>query len=1144
VTDRIAERGLLSSCIVMGAVLLSACVSDSTETLVAQSESLNNDQLAEAFINPPQSARPRVWWHWMNGNVTQEGIAKDLEWMSSVGIGGLQNFDANLATPQIVDQRLVYMEPDWQAAFRFAGTQAESLGLELAIAASPGWSETGGPWVPNADGLKKLVWSAITVDGGQPVSEVLPHPPMVTGPFQNIGKQPGISELMGAGDTFRPESETLTPQYYADVRVLAFPATAVTALPEPTYTLSSGQTGDWSAISDGDLTTTASLSRQGLDAPLELYIDYDVPQTVRSARVFMPGASAMFLGALVKPVLEVSEDRIAWRAITDLAVMPVQTTHNFAPITARHFRVVFRPGDFGAAVSSIGRASEGVAMSGPSAGFRGVGSAPLNIAELVLSADVKIDQFEAKAGFEIEKDYYHLGGVDDAVVGVNPDAVIDLSDRVSADGVLDWTPPPGRWTILRLGYSLLGTTNHPATPEATGLEVDKYDGAAVRRYLEHYLDLYADTLGSPLAEQDFLDAILTDSIEVGAANWTPAMIEQFKALRGYDPTPWLPALTGVVMGDREQSDAFLYDFRRTLADLLSREHYGTVAEVAHEHGLLVYGEALENGRPSLGDDLTMRSYADIPMSAMWTHSREAGPNFAHVNDMKGAASVAHIYGRRYVAAESMTSAMAPWDHVPSYLKRIIDLEFVNGVNRPVIHTSVHQPVDDKVPGLSLFIFGQYFNRHDTWAPLARPWVDYLSRSSLMLQQGRNVADVAYFYGEDAPPAALYQDADVPDAPTHYAWNFMSADAIIDQLSVDAAGSLVTPGGARYRVLYLGGTSEVMTMPVLRRLAELVRAGATVVGAQPVRTPSLADDAQAFADLAAALWGGDTGLGRVVASQDIESALFELGVTPAIQLANGETSPLAFVEREWPEGRLFYLSNPTAETLSLQVRLRVEGQKPELWDPVSGAMRALSYDIAEGGTDISLNLASDDAVFVVFREATEQLSYEVPAPVMSPPVVIETPWSVSFQEGRRGPDTLSMTALSPWQDSDDPALKYFSGIADYSNTFATPDDWQADQPLWLDLGEAYDVAEVWVNERRVGGLWRAPWRIDVGAFVQLGANSLTIRIANRWVNRLVGDAQEGADVGTFTTLPTYRPDATLRPSGLLGPVSISVELNQN
>ncbi len=383
--------------------------------------------------------------------------------------------------------------------------------------------------------------------------------------------------------------------------------------------------------------------------------------------------------------------------------------------------------------------------------------------------------------------------------------------------------PPGRWQVLRLGWSLLGTTNHPATPEATGLEVDKYDGPAVRRYLEHYLGMYADALDAPVAQQDMLDAILTDSIEVGAANWTPLMVEQFTRLRGYDPTPWLPALTGTIIGSRLASDRFLYDYRRTLADLIATEHYGTVAEVAHENGLIVYGEALENGRPSLGDDLSMRAFADIPMAAMWTHSRESGPNPAHVYDIRGAASVANLYGRDFVAAESMTSAMQPWDHVPSYLKRIIDLEFVNGINRPVIHTSVHQPEDDVVPGLSLFIFGQYFNRHESWAPLARPWVDYLSRTSYLLQQGRNVADVAYFYGEDAPPAALYQFGPAPAVPTSYAWDFLNSDSVGTILSVED-GEVVSTGGARYRAIYLGGTSHMMTLPVLEQLAGLVRAG--------------------------------------------------------------------------------------------------------------------------------------------------------------------------------------------------------------------------------------------------------------------------------------------------------------------------------
>ncbi|MEZ5744598.1 MAG: glycosyl hydrolase [Sphingomonadaceae bacterium] len=1121
-------------------ISLSACATpqaaNQTTPLARSSAATDTDRLSKDFADPPRSARPRAWWHWMNGNVTKDGIAKDLEWMHWVGLGGFQNFDANLATPQVVDKRLVYMEPDWKDAFRFAGQKAEELGLEMAIAASPGWSETGGPWVPPQDGLKKLVWSETVIEGGQPFTGTLVAPPNVTGPFLNIPKQPSLSELMGGGEIFRPQEDKSVPKYYADARVIAFPATATTSLATPRLSLSSGQKGDLSALMDGDLMTSVKLSREGLTEPLQLRYDYARPQTVRSISVFVPGASAMFLGSLIEPYLEASDNGTDWTKIADLSVMPVQVTTSFKPVTARHFRVTFAPGNFG--IASMGAASEGTMGIGPSAMMSQVAKANLNVAELTLSGDPVVDQFEAKAGFEIEKDYYHLGHVDDGATGIDPEAVIDLTDRMKPDGSLDWTPPAGKWKVLRLGWSLLGTTNHPATPEATGLEVDKYDGPAVRRYLEHYLGMYADALGVPIAQQDMLDAILTDSIEVGAANWTPAMIEKFTQLRGYDPTPWLPALTGVIVKDRKASDLFLYDYRRTLADLLSSEHYGTVAKVAHENGLIVYGEALENGRPSLGDDLTMRSHADIPMSAMWTHSRKEGPNYAHVADMKGAASVAHLYGRKYVAAESMTAAMAPWDHVPSFLKRIIDLEFVNGVNRPVIHTSVHQPVDDKVPGLSLFIFGQYFNRHEAWAPLARPWIDYVSRTSYLLQQGRNVADIAYFYGEDAPPAAMYQGGWMKDDPKAFAWDFVSSDAIEDILTVKD-GRIVSPGGAQYNALYLGGTAQMMTLPVLKKLAEMVRGGATVIGAKPRATPSLADDEAEFAGLADALWGGDTGSGKVIVSNDPERALWNSGVAPAFRFTGGsDGARIPFVEREWDGGRLFFLSNPGAGTEAIEAHFRVTGKTPELWDAQTGKRSPVSYRTEGGETIVPLTMASDDSVFVLFAEDTQKASVVIGNPRPKLAAQLTGPWSVSFDGKQQSVPAIEMATLERLDTLQNPAVRYFSGVATYASSFDAPAGWEQGNPLWLDLGEAHDVAEVWVNGTRVGGLWRAPWRIDVGSAAKAGKNSLEIKIANKWVNRLIGDAQEGAEKVTFTPLPTYRADAPLRPSGLVGPVTLS------
>lgn len=1099
------------------------------------------DALAAGFIDPPNAARPRVWWHWMNGNVTEEGIARDFDWMHRMGIGGVQNFDANLSTPQVVENRLVYMEPEWQQAFRFAGTRAEELGLEMAIAASPGWSETGGPWVPPQDGLKKLVWSETSITGGSRFTGRLAAPPGVTGPFQSIGKQPGIAELMGGGAPSGTGQRTEGPQWYEDVRVLAFPVAATAPMATPQISLVGGDSVNLAALTDGDLVTAVAIPRGTSEAPPQIRFDFARPQTVRSLRLFMPGAAAMFLGSSVSPVLEASDDGEIWRKIIDLSAMPVPTTSSFPAVTARHFRVVIAPGEFG--VGGMMQPAPGVSGGDTMARLAGVAETPLNIAELALSADPVIDHFEAKAGFEIEPNYYHLPLVADDAPAVDPAQVIDITAHMQPDGSLDWTPPAGQWKVLRLGWSLLGTTNHPATPEATGLEVDKFDGPAVRRYLEHYLGMYAEALGEPVAQQDMLDAILTDSIEVGAANWTPRMVEQFTALRGYDPVPWLPTLTGTIIGSREASDRFLYDYRRTLGDLLAREHYGTVAEVAHEHGLTVYGEALENGRPSLGDDLSMRSFADIPMAAMWTHSREAGPNYAHVADIRGAASVANIYGRSFVAAESMTSAMQPWDHVPSYLKRIIDLEFVNGVNRPVIHTSVHQPSDEHVPGLSLFIFGQYFNRHESWAPLARPWVDYLSRTSYMLQQGRNVADVAYFYGEDAPPASLYQQGWMGDAPQTHAWDFVSPDALTGVLTNGEGGTVVSPGGARYSAIFLSGTSHMMTLPVLERLAALVRGGATVIGPKPEATPSLADDATRFAALADALWSGDTGAGRVIDARDAGAALAGIGVAPAFRFTGASADArIPFLEREWPEagggtGRLFFLSNPGATGESIEARFRATGMVPELWDAVSGTSRPLSYRVEGGETVVSLRLESDDSLFVVFRQPTTALSATVAEPVLAATEGITMPWTVSFEEGRRGPATFSMAQLVRWDEAADPALRYFSGVATYTNSFAAPGGWTAGDPLWLDLGEVYDLAEVWINGQRAGGLWRAPYRIDVGALAQAGANSVEIRVANRWVNRLIGDAQPGAEGGTFVAGPSYAADAPLRPSGLIGPVSL-------
>ena len=1080
-------------------------------------------------MQPPNSARPLIWWHWMDGNITEDGIRKDLSWMKRAGIGGVQLFDVALVTPRVVEKRLDFMSPSWRKALLQAVRLADAEGLEFGIAASPGWSETGGPWVKPVDGMKKLVWSITDVKGGRAISGRLPPPPRITGPFGTIPFVDYIAKMTGGGG-----DAATVPTAYADVAVIAFPIEAGNAAPLPATSIE-GRQVDASALADERPDTAVDLGQAAPSHPVIIDLAYSRAHVVRSATVFLPGARLPLRDPLYSPVLEARVGN-GWRRVAEVPLDAVPTTVSFAPVTARAYRLVLHP----YAGSSRSKGSS----SAPGVDTVGRGNLPsikpeVKVAQFSLSAQPRVDRSEIKAGFGTAPDYYALSkGVANAS-GVDPHQVIDLTIRLRSDGTLDWRPPPGRWRIVRFGSSLVGTTNHPAIREATGLEVDKYDATAVRRYFETYLGQYRQILGPSLFGARGLGAVVVDSIETGASNWTPALIAQFRRLRGYDPVPFLPVLAGIIVGDRIKSDAFLYDFRRTLADLLASEHYGTLAAVAHANKLVLFGEALEVGRPQLGDDLAMRSHADVPMAAMWTFNADQDPPSTLLGDLRGAASVAHVYGRPTVAAESLTSRLAPWAYSPADLKHVIDFEFVNGINRPVIHSSVHQPADDKVPGLTLAIYGQQFNRHETWAEMARPWTDYIARSSYLLRQGRNVADIAFFYGEEAPVTALTAYQPLATVPVHHGYDFVNGDMLANAFSV-SNGELVSVGGARYRALFLGGTSRRMTLATLRRIAALAEAGATIIGVAPERSPSLGDDMAAFGALTARLWNGTKvnlmGKGRVISSAILGEALLVAGVAPDLEIG-GTVKPadIPFIHRSLPDGEIYFLVNRSGRREVIEASFRVAGMAPELWHAENGTVEPLSYRMTTDRTVVPLDLAPQDAVFVVFRSPTTKRVRQVSPSRWLPIATLAGPWEVRFQPGRGAPPAATLARLVPLQDHPDAAIRYFSGEATYRQTVTLPATVRSGGPLMLDLGEVGSIAAVAVNGRSAGYAWHAPFRVDIGPFLRRGENVIEVRVANLWVNRLIGDAQPGARPITFVGGPSYRADAPLRRSGLIGPV---------
>jgi hypothetical protein len=1082
----------------------------------------SRDALVQGFRAPPSVAKPRVWWHWMNGNVTKDGIRKDLEWMKRVGIGGVDAIDASISTPQVVDKRLVYMTPDWKAAFLYAVTTADKFGLEFSINSSPGWSETGGPWVAPQQAMKKAVWSTTIVE--RPFHGVLPRPPGNIGPYQNAPF---------SGDDV-PTPKVAALDFYRDAVVLAYRQPVADVQVDAVS--SNAGTIDRALLSDGDLTKGPTLTPPGDGHDVWVQLSFKQRTTLQGLTMGLSAPRGVGYAAGI----EASDDGEIWRHIADMPrpapvqrFVMVQQTVSFAPVTARYMRVVIKPAAALPVSYRPHAPSPGFIESPPAAPARSY-----KLVELVFHTAATVHEAEQKAQFAFPPlDFYAIASPSEFKPGsaVDPDDVIDLTGKMKADGTFDWTPPPGRWIVLRLGYSLTGKENHPATLEATGLEVDKLNAAHVRSYISTYLDSYAAVTGSKLIGRRGLNALTIDSSEVGMQNWTENILSEFRRLRGYEPMPWLPVLTGIVVRSTADSDRFLWDFRRTIAEIYARNHFGVIAAVAHERGLSNYAESIETNRPGFGDDMEMRQYADYPMGAMWTYGEKYPSVLAYETDLLGAASVAHVYGRNLVAAESLTSQLRPWAESPRDLKPIIDMEFARGVNRVVIHTSVHQPVD-KPPGLSLFSYGQFFNRLENWSAEAKPWVDYMARASLLLQQGRFVADIACFYGEEAPAVALWADKRV-DVPRGYAFDFVDQDALINQFSVDR-GDLVTKSGMRYRVLYLGGSSRFMTLPTLARIADLVSQGAVLVGKRPTASPSLADDNAKFQTLADALFGsGDDhayGKGRVFASGSLAAAFAALGVAADVETAQ---SDVLWLHRQLKGGDLYFLSNRSDQPVALAATFRVAGKAPQIWDAVSGKVAPAAYRIAGGRTQVAVNLDSYGSAFVIFRGAAKAPSISLrPAKerVVRP---LNGAWTITFQPGRGAPAKITQAKLASWSASGNPGMKYFSGAGTYTTSFTLPKQRRGTK-LVLDLGDLRELAEVRLNNRPLGTLWTPPFKLDISKAVRAGRNVLSVKVVNLWVNRLIGDAQPDAkEKYTFTIIPTYRPDAPLRESGLLGPVTI-------
>ncbi len=846
------------------------------------------EELQNGFFNPPNDAKPHTWWHWMNGNITKEGITADLEAMHRIGVGGAQIFDAGCAVPP---GPVAYNSPEWFDVIKHAASEARRLGIELCLPNCGGWSSSGGPWNTPDRGMKKIDWKTVTVKGPAKFNKVLDH----------------AKNSLG---------------FYEDIAVFAVP------VPEAEKTTMN----DYGAVVNA--------------AKHEATISF--PQAYEAAGFNVRFDYGWFWSAMAPVEILVSDDGKNFRPAETRTIVLATSGSNdktlrFFPfqkkLTAKAFKFKFK----------FPRVTDG----------KGVTIEEIALTKKMVIAERNAKNFHVRLPVKMET----APTTKDQIVDKH--SVIDLTGKVKDDGTLEWDVPAGEWRIIRMGYVCSGAQNHPASKFGKGLEVDKLSAAALDYHFEAYAAKLCRHLGDLAGDvTSGLNNILVDSYEVGSQNWTKDLEKEFEKRTGYSMTPYYPVLTGVVVGSLDESERFLYDFRRIVADMFAENYSGALARKCHQYGLRLSLEPYGNG-PS--DNLQYGEAVDIPMGEFWSGS---GFGRRGCGNARYVASLGHVWGRKYIAMEAFTGSpgggAGRWQMTPYSLKAQGDYVYCQGANRIIYHRFTHQPwVGDKyVPGMTMGKWGMHFDRTQTWWDQGREWISYQTRCQYLLQQGKIVSDVLVYCGEDAPNLGGSTDGTsikpftLPDG---YCWDYCAREALMALKVRD--GKLIAPGGAEYRMLVLPD-ADFMSEKILKKVDELLDSGAKIVaGKKPVMSPGLIGYPEAnakVAELADKVWA------KGVMQCSALEALKTLGIAPDF-ICNEEQA--GYIHRNYADGfDGYFVALANSDAKVFECSFRITGRKPELWDAEKGTVVAAPVWREENGrTFVTLSFRPSGSVFVMFNK---------------------------------------------------------------------------------------------------------------------------------------------------------------------------------
>lgn len=598
---------------------------------------------------------------------------------------------------------------------------------------------------------------------------------------------------------------------------------------------------------------------------------------------------------------------------------------------------------------------------------------------------------------------------------------------------------------------------------------------------------------------------------------------------------YLPAMMGYIVGSVTETDAFLYDLRRTVADVISDNYFGTLQTLCNKAGVDFTAQATGNGLSLVADNLQAKGRVQKPQGEFWAK---------HIHgsyDIKEASSAAHIYGKRIASAEAYTDAK--FSQSLAELKNLADFAYAAQVNEFVVCASAYQPWLDKYPGSTGGGRHYCLNRNNTYWEYSRPFWDYQARCAGLMRKGMPVVDLCIYVGQNPPVKLLTYR--LPEIPEGYDWDVCTSEALTTRMSTHGS-KIALPDGMCYKMLVVQRNND-MPLHVLRHIAQLIEQGGVVYAPRPDSSASLKDkvDSVEYKKIVDQLWGKEdvvsgkrsVGKGTLYWGMSLAEALRQAGIRPDMGIVSGNTptDKVYFAHRRLADADVYFVDNHSQRSFKDEVVLRTSLSNASYWDPVTGKRYRLQARLVAEGLHVNITLLPGESGFIVVSDDSQEELMLKPTRENERLEAIKGDWQVYFDPRWGGPGEVVFPVLTDWTKHADSGIRYYSGTAVYRKKINLGKA-AANEEIILRFDSLNSIGRVWLNGQEVSTVWCTPWEANLTPFVKNGENKLEIEVVNSLMNRMIGDASLPESKRLTYSYPEIAKSTDgLVPSGITGEV---------